>query len=156
MNTGTYGAFTATYTLNLSDENLPGAQPTAPLTLTLTGQIAMAGDSNIDGVVNALDFNALASDFGQAGQNWGGGDFNGDGTVNTIDFTAMAQDFGNSYNPNPAPPAFSLTSLVPEPGAFAASLAYNRGCWFPAAEKRQHGRCKSGVQSVLNFRKTAI
>ena len=117
LNTGTYGAFTATYTLNLSDENLPGAQPTAPLTLTLTGQIAMAGDSNIDGVVNALDFNALASDFGQAGQNWGGGDFNGDGTVNTIDFTAMAQDFGNSYNPNPAP---ALTSLVPEPGAFAA------------------------------------
>src|SRR5204862_1162130 len=45
ISTANYGAFSATYTLNLSDENIPGAQATAPLTLTLTGRIAMAGDA---------------------------------------------------------------------------------------------------------------
>jgi hypothetical protein len=118
LSTSSYGAFSATYTLNLSDQNIPGAQPTAPLTLTLTGRIAMAGDANVDGVVNALDFNVLATHFGQPAQDWSGADFNADGTVSTIDFTALAQNFGNSYDPNPAS---ALGTVIPEPGVFAVS-----------------------------------
>jgi hypothetical protein len=118
MSTDSLGSFSATYTLNLSDEDLPGAAATAPMTLTLTGSIAMAGDANVDGTVNALDFNTLATHFGQSSQTWDGADFNADGVVNTVDFTALAQNFGNTYNPNPAS---SLATLVPEPQAFAVS-----------------------------------
>jgi hypothetical protein len=80
------------------------------------------GDANLDGKVNALDFNALATSFGvNAGASvWNGGDFNYDGNVDTTDFTALAQNF-NQVLPSapPAPPigSASLGSLVPEPGS---------------------------------------
>jgi hypothetical protein len=70
-----------------------------------------AGDANLDGKVNALDFNALASNFGGAsGKFWNQGDFNYDGAVNTADFTALSQNFNLVL---PSPP---LGGLVPEPG----------------------------------------
>jgi hypothetical protein len=70
------------------------------------------GDANLDGVVNALDFNALATNFGQhAGSNvWVQGDFNYDGVVNTVDFTQLASNFSLTL---PSAPIGS--SLVPEP-----------------------------------------
>ena len=54
----------------------------------------LAGDGNHDAVVNALDFNALASHFGQSSQSFLTGDFNYDGTVNTTDFNVLASNFG--------------------------------------------------------------
>jgi hypothetical protein len=54
----------------------------------------LRGDATGDGVVNALDFNALATNFGAAGAGFAGGDFNFDGTVNTLDFSAMAARWG--------------------------------------------------------------
>jgi len=68
------------------------------------------GDSNLDHRINALDFNALASRFGQSGT-WVQGDFNGDGIVNTVDFTILAGNFGFA---SPAP-SLSLGALIPEP-----------------------------------------
>src|SRR5262249_29216220 len=68
------------------------------------------GDANLDGVVNALDFNALASRFGQSGKLWSDGDWNYDGMVNTLDFNALAVNF-NQALPVPALGG----SLVPEP-----------------------------------------
>jgi hypothetical protein len=71
----------------------------------------LRGDANLDGVVNALDFNAVATNFGQnaGGQFWPQGDFNYDGNVNTLDFTTLAANFG-------APLAGSaLGAAVPEP-----------------------------------------
>jgi autotransporter-associated beta strand protein len=78
------------------------------------------GDANLDGVVNALDFNAVATNFGQNAGNqvWQNGDFNYDGTVSTQDFTMLAQNFGAVLSaPALSPPA--LGSLVPEPGSIA-------------------------------------
>jgi hypothetical protein len=76
--------------------------------------LALPGDSNLDGSVNALDFNILASNFGQSTSvNWLNGDLNGDGVVNTMDFTLLANGFGASMSP-----AIS-GSLVPEPCALA-------------------------------------
>src|SRR5262249_15997067 len=72
------------------------------------------GDANLDGVVNALDFNAVANNFGTGGKFWSQGDFNYDGTVNTLDFTALAGNFGSALLAD-AP----LGSLVPEPQTFA-------------------------------------
>ena len=40
----------------------------------------LAADANHDGTVNALDFNALATNFGANGANFSQGDFNYDGT----------------------------------------------------------------------------
>jgi hypothetical protein len=78
-----------------------------------------SGDANLDGVVNALDFNALASNYGAAtGKLWSQADFNYDGFANTLDFNALAVNF------NLALPAPALASLVPEPTAFAALLLF--------------------------------
>jgi hypothetical protein len=110
MNTTVFGTFSATYTLNLSDENLLGAQGAAPLMLTLTGRVSLAGDANSDGVVNLLDLNALASNFGQSSQSFADGDFSGDGIVNIADFNALAQNFGSTYSAAPA-----LGAIMPEP-----------------------------------------
>ena len=74
------------------------------------------GDANLDGKVNALDFNALATHFGATGKFWTDGDFNYDGTVNTQDFTALANNFNQS--PLNEPPI--LDALVPEPMGVAA------------------------------------
>ena len=75
------------------------------------------GDSNLDGTVNALDFNALSSNFGVSGTGvWTQGDFNYDGMVDTQDFAAMAGNFGGSLG------AVPIGALVPEPVTFGALL----------------------------------
>jgi autotransporter-associated beta strand protein len=75
------------------------------------------GDTNLDGRVNALDFNAIATNFGGSGKTWSQGDFNFDATVNTSDFTAMSQNFNQAL----AAPALDpgLGALVPEPATLA-------------------------------------
>jgi hypothetical protein len=76
----------------------------------------LAGDSNLDGRVNAIDFNALASSFGGVtNQVWVQGDFNYDGSVSSADFSALAVNFGSSILPSAA-----LGTLVPEPGTLGA------------------------------------
>ena len=71
----------------------------------------MLGDANLDGVVNALDFNALATNFGKPNGRWVTGDFNYDGVVSTPDFLQLAQNFGQSIPDAGA----ALGQLVPEP-----------------------------------------
>jgi hypothetical protein len=78
----------------------------------VTVAYAYYGDANLDGTVNALDFNSLATNFGQNAPEWVKGDFNYDGVVNSLDFTALAGNV-NSTLPAPAP---ALGALVPEPG----------------------------------------
>jgi hypothetical protein len=82
------------------------------------------GDLNLDGVVNALDFNQLATNYGAAnGKIWVQGDFNYDGLTNSTDFSPLAVNFNRAL-PSPA-----LGSLVPEPVTllyFALPLALRR------------------------------
>ncbi len=74
---------------------------------------AYLGDTNLDGVVNALDFNALATHFGaNSGALWDEGDFNYDGVVNTADFTALAANFSLTLAGSSV-----AGSVVPEPAA---------------------------------------
>ncbi|MGD9636215.1 MAG: hypothetical protein AB7U97_23235, partial [Pirellulales bacterium] len=49
------GEFSAVFTLNLSDEDLPGEE-TQTLILNLLAKSVLAGDFNIDGVVDAADY----------------------------------------------------------------------------------------------------
>jgi len=84
------------------------------------------GDANLDGTVNALDFNAVAANFGTGGKSWVNGDFNYDGTVDTSDFTWLSTNFGLSIGAAPA-----LGTLVPEPAtigmiAFAGFAVLSR------------------------------
>ena len=60
------------------------------------------GDANLDGVVNLLDLNALASNFGAPAGTWVGGDFDYNGAVDITDFNALAMNFGDTL-PAPAP-----------------------------------------------------
>jgi hypothetical protein len=71
----------------------------------------LRGDANLDRTVNALDFNALASGYGETDSTWVRGDFNYDGVVNTFDFNAIA----TNYNTSLPMPAMVGTSFVPEP-----------------------------------------
>ena len=82
--------------------------------------LVYAGDSNLDGKVNALDFNAIATSFGVTGSGvWTQGDFNYDGTVNTSDFMTMSLNFGKAE----AAPAPVLGALVPEPATLGLLAA---------------------------------
>jgi hypothetical protein len=88
------------------------------------------GDANLDGTVNAMDFNALATKFGVTNTIsavpavWTNGDFNYDGTVNTDDFTLLAQDFGMTYPSS----SQGLSSVVPEPSLLIGSTVLAFGC----------------------------
>jgi hypothetical protein len=92
-----------------------------PVTDAVLVKYTLLGDGNLDSVVNALDFNMLASNYGAAGNaGWINGDFNYDGTVNSSDFGALAANFNSA-----AVPTSPLGTLVPEPvtlGAAAMSL----------------------------------
>jgi hypothetical protein len=71
---------------------------------------SLTGDANHDGVVNALDFNALASHYGKPSQTWINGDFNFDGKVNSADFSLLAARYGENLQPSQASPAFATSS----------------------------------------------
>ena len=96
-----------------------------------------AGDANLDGTVDTLDFNALAGHFGATGEQWSHGDFNYDGIIDTLDFNSLAANFGQALPSDigggggMAPTA----ALVPEPPI--ASLAGAAACF--AARRKIRG-----------------
>jgi len=81
------------------------------------------GDADLNGVVDTVDFNILASKFSQAGV-WAEGDFDYNGTVDTVDFNLLASNFGKP-GVLASGAAASLGAIVPEPVSFAtfATLA---------------------------------
>lgn len=92
----------------------------------------LAGDANLDRVVNITDFSVLAASFNQPGA-WVKGDFDYNGTINISDFSLLAANFNKSLAASlPERPSLSAAS-VPEP-AVAALLAAiipltrRRGC----------------------------
>jgi hypothetical protein len=94
------------------------------------------GDANMDGTVNALDFNAMANGYSGTSDTWLQGDFTGDNTVDSADFAILASNYGIVTPPPVNPPAGAATpfgqlgDIVPEPGAIAglaiASLLLRR------------------------------
>lgn len=51
------------------------------------------GDANLDGSVNVVDLDILATNFSLTG-GWGDGDFNGDGVIDILDLGRLATSFG--------------------------------------------------------------
>jgi hypothetical protein len=72
----------------------------------------LRADANNDGAVTLLDFNILASNFGQSGRNFTQGDFNYDSLVNLVDFNLLASRFGTSL----ASRLFNDSLVFPEEG----------------------------------------
>lgn len=82
------GNFSSTWTINVSDQNFPGATSGTPLKIILTGRVAMSGDVNMDGIVDGSDLNLLLSHYDEPGS-WAEGDFNGDGIVDGSDLNLL-------------------------------------------------------------------
>ena len=89
------GNYTATL-LAAGITTIPGATLAANYVLPFR---FLQGDANNDGGVNLLDFNLLASNFGQSPRTFAQGDFNYDGLVNLSDFNILATRFGQSVGP---------------------------------------------------------
>jgi hypothetical protein len=81
-----------------------------------------AGDANLDGRVNFIDFQRFETGYGLENQGWGHGDFNLDGVVDTGDLKLLYDNYGKIYGLASAPvPADELAAIsafarsVPEP-----------------------------------------
>ncbi|HEX3356350.1 MAG TPA: hypothetical protein VHS31_05145 [Tepidisphaeraceae bacterium] len=92
------------------------------------------GDANLDGKVNLLDLNALATNFGSSNRGWVAGDFNYDLKVNLLDFNMLAANFNASPLAAPTAP---LGALVPEPMALGATALFTL-----LATRRRNARSK--------------
>jgi hypothetical protein len=91
-------------------------------TVNFSVKSTFPGDADLDGFVDTMDFNSLASNFGGTDKFWQDGDFNFDGIVDSLDFNSLASNFGQSQPAQGASNSFGAT--VPEPSTFAvASIA---------------------------------
>jgi hypothetical protein len=81
----------------------------------------LAGDGNVDGTVDTVDFNVLVSNFSGAGKPWMGGDYNYDNTVDSVDFNLLASNFGLVLPGSSSPSGVNnpVGSLIPEPSSIA-------------------------------------
>lgn len=63
FDTSSPGSYSATYSISVSDENIPGETAGNPLTLTLIGSVigCNAADANCDAVVDLMDVDAFVS-----------------------------------------------------------------------------------------------
>jgi endonuclease I len=121
---GAIGRFAATYTLMLSDEDLPGEQMQT-LTLSLLAEAILSGDYNRDGAVDAADYIIWRHALGQDVTEYSGADGDGDGMIDEDDYGIWRANFGATAS------AVSsvVPSAVPEPTsaslmAFAPALIY--------------------------------
>ncbi|MGH7176773.1 MAG: endonuclease/exonuclease/phosphatase family protein [Tepidisphaeraceae bacterium] len=89
IDTSTLGLFAATYTFNVSDENLAGATSGTSLTLNLSGRVAIPGDTDLNGVIDLDDYANTDGGYLLNLGGWGNGDFDGDGDVDLDDFALI-------------------------------------------------------------------
>jgi hypothetical protein len=76
----------------------------------------LAGDANLDNVVNTADFTDLAQHFGRTNAYLAIGDLNADGVVNALDFNVLAKNFGATVDPVPT------QTVAPEPCMIGAGI----------------------------------
>ena len=91
-----------------SSVNLSSVDSTSVNPTDVVVKYTLIGDANLDGVVNALDFNALATNFGSS-NDWSHGDYTYDGTVDVNDFVELAKNFNAPLPAPPASPALGIT-----------------------------------------------
>lgn len=82
-----------------------------------SGDPFVAGDANLDGVINSIDYNTMYDNIGAVGVGYCGGDFNGDGIVDQIDILILC---------NNAPPGFCDTVVSTEHLSWGAAKSVFR------------------------------
>ncbi len=113
IDTSAAGSFSATYTLNFSDEDIAGELDKS-LTLTLTGQVLLAGDFNRDNTVDAADYIVWQKTYGQSVAAFAWGDGDGDSFVDDDDFSLWRDHFGETAS---GAGGFAPPANVPEPAS---------------------------------------
>jgi hypothetical protein len=83
------GSFSASYTFNFSDQDLPGATMLAPKTLVLTGIIATPGDTDLNDRINFDDYVRTDNGFNNGLSGWANGDFDGNGKIDFDDYVLI-------------------------------------------------------------------
>jgi autotransporter-associated beta strand protein len=114
------------YTDGAADANV-GAVPNQILI-----RYTLAGDANLDGLVNFADLVAVIQNFQKFGTDWAHGDFTYSGETDFSDLVIVVQNFnqtlpgGESMNaPMQTVPLVSGTDVqLPEPGAWGAALVF--------------------------------
>ncbi|HEY4233510.1 MAG TPA: endonuclease [Lacipirellulaceae bacterium] len=117
---GAIGHYSASYTLNLSDEDLPGAQ-NQTLTLTLIANVIatiLAGDYNGDGIVDAADYTVWRDTLGQTvASAHDGADGDGDMMIGPNDYQVWIDNFGHTSDGPGAGASLGGSPAVPEPAS---------------------------------------
>jgi endonuclease I len=151
LDTSSEGMFSASYTLNFSDEDLPGATSLGSLTLNLMANVGAAFEENADfdgnGDVDGRDFLIWQTGYGlTATATLGNGDANGDGNVDEADLLVWQEQYGQ-----PLGTVGAVT--VPEPSA-GGLLMIMSGLLFAAIQRiagprqaRRQFRCESAFGS---------
>jgi hypothetical protein len=89
------------YTLSIPNTGITNrAFQSMPASFTFNF-FSLTGDANHDGVVNLLDLNTLATNFGKSNKTFADGDFNYTGNIDVQDFNALASHFGASASQFP-------------------------------------------------------
>ena len=105
---------------------------------TIEIKYTLLGDANLDGKVNGIDFNLMATNFNQAvTDGWDKGDFNYDNKVNGIDFNLLAGNFNQLASQSDAADVAALDAFaaanglslarVPEPASMAMMVMAGLG-----------------------------
>jgi hypothetical protein len=94
-NNGTLSTIYTLYTLNFSDEDLPGAQPLGSLTVHLKAIVATPGDADLNGTVNFDDYVRIDVGFNSGLTGWENGDFNGSGAIDFDDYVLIDISFNS-------------------------------------------------------------
>jgi hypothetical protein len=113
------GQFAATYTLMLSDEDLPGEQMQS-LTISLLAEAILAGDYNRDGVVDAADYTVWRDMIGQTVASYATADGDGNTLIDALDYQVWKDHFGELA---PSGAAAIAARSVPEPAGVVLLLA---------------------------------
>jgi endonuclease I len=122
LDTSQPGSFSATYTLATSDEDLPGAIDTGPLTLMLSAMVEQAvaptADFDQSAVVDGADLLLWQRGAGiTSGASLSDGDANADERVDAVDFGIWSTQFAAG------PPASGPATLsIPEPATLSLAL----------------------------------
>lgn len=111
LETSSTGIFSATYTLEFSDENIAGASMGDDLILTLIGEVTPGGNADFDssGEIDGLDYLTLQRGFG-GGTTFEEGDADGNGVVDGADLIIWENQYGSSS-------IASSVAAVPEPNS---------------------------------------
>ena len=94
VDTALSGAYSAVYTLTLSDEDVGGEATGLGMTLSVDAIVALRGDGSLNNDVGPEDYTVWADGFGMVSPAFTDGDYSGDGTVGPEDYTFWADNFG--------------------------------------------------------------